>query len=113
MSLASNVTMIRPDVYSAARRVIFTAGGDWPKMLAAAETLAHSAEQADKALARDVRRAYSLHLQKKIEDAAKHADKDEAARIALAHKKLGLFTVGWMVAMAVIVLCAGLGLVRW
>ncbi len=113
MNLASNVTLIRPDVYKAARRVIYTAENDWPKMLGAAETLAQSPDHTDTALARQVRKAYSLHLQKKIEDAAKREDQDEAARLALARKKLGLFTVIYMLVLALIVLAAGLGWALW
>jgi hypothetical protein len=111
MNLASNVRLIRPDVYSAARRVIYTAGGDWPKMLGAAETLSQSPDWTDTQLARQVRKAYSLHLQNITEAAAKREAEQAQVSEATRGKRLGAAMAGYLAAMAVVVILAGLGLV--
>jgi hypothetical protein len=57
-----NVTPIRSSIYDEAMRIALSAGDDWPRQLAAAQTLSQSPDWTHTRTARHIREAYSLHL---------------------------------------------------
>lgn len=82
--MTATVQPIRPDddIYAAARRIIFTAGDDWPAIMAAAKTLAGSKDDRDRSIARNARARHIEHLHLKLGITADWGAQETSANIA-------------------------------
>lgn len=102
--MTATVQPIRPDddIYAAARRIIFTAGDDWPAIVAAAKTLIGSPHEGDKAIARNARARHIEHLHRQLGITAEPEAHQTSAEIAKGYAaELRAMAVGAVAALIV------------
>ena len=115
-----NVTPIRSSIYDEAMRIALSAGDDWPRQLAAAQTLSQSPDWTHTRTARHIREAYSLHLANVVQADPIHRAKsdmvdrwkasaiadDTPLRVAMRHRHRWPEIVSWGAFVAVALLWA-------
>lgn len=95
--MTATVQPIRPDddIYSAARRIIFTAGDDWTAIMAAAKTLIGSPYEGDRAIARNARAMHIAHLHRQLGTSADREAQETSVKIAMRYApQLGALALG-------------------